>query len=272
MSEITQENYYDKDQAFKKMHASTMKSFLQNGEEAALAQMHGTYNPFPDDPKALLVGNYVHSYFESPEAHEAFKTENADAMLTKKGTLKADYLKADEMIKRIESDNNIMTMIENAPDREYIIEGDIGGAQWAGKLDMVNFDLGYFIDIKTVKTLQKKGGVIGGEYSEYHGGYQDFMTAKFYHLQMAAYQEMLYQMTGKKFTCYILAVTKDRHANAELYQVSEGLLELGMEEINKNQDRIVSVIDGEVAPEKAEAHSDYYNINHRVDLRNIPVL
>lgn len=49
------------------MSFSVFKDF-EKCEAATLAKLKGDWEP-SSDPKALLIGNYVHSYFESEQAH-----------------------------------------------------------------------------------------------------------------------------------------------------------------------------------------------------------
>ncbi len=71
---LSDENYYSTQADWQYMSVSQYKKFLEC-EAAALAKLKGEWVP-STDPKALLVGNYVHSYFESKEVHETFKAEN----------------------------------------------------------------------------------------------------------------------------------------------------------------------------------------------------
>lgn len=263
------EEYYSQDNYYKRMHASTFKSMMFNGESETLAAMRGEYDMFPDK-KALLVGNFLHSHFESPEAHAKFVEEHADEILAKtgknKGKLKSDYVLAEKMIERIEKDPILMELLNAAPVREEVIQGNIFGVDWEGKLDAVNWEMGYFVDFKTVRTLKKShGGLAGAEWVDAYGSYQDFFIGRGYHIQMAAYREMLRQMTGKDFEVYVIAVTKEDEPLAKLYKVSENTLDFGMSEIEKNQDHIVKLINGEVRPEQSETYSRFYRDKYRVD-------
>ena len=56
------------------MSVSLFKDFL-NCEAQALAKLKEEWQPV-SDPTALLLGNYVHSYFESKEAHDKFLEQN----------------------------------------------------------------------------------------------------------------------------------------------------------------------------------------------------
>lgn len=83
--ELTAENYYDNATSFDYMSTSLYKDF-RKCEAFALAKLNGEYMPVMD-PTALLVGNYVHSYFESEASHSAFIEKNKDAMMTKSGAV-----------------------------------------------------------------------------------------------------------------------------------------------------------------------------------------
>lgn len=83
--ELTAENYYDNATSFDYMSTSLYKDF-RRCEAFALAKLNGEYMPVMD-PTALLVGNYVHSYFESEASHSAFIEKNKDAMMTKSGAV-----------------------------------------------------------------------------------------------------------------------------------------------------------------------------------------
>ena len=91
------------------MSFSVFKDFEQC-EAATLAKLRGDWEP-TSDPKALLIGNYVHSYFESEQAHADFISANHKAMMTnpnKKepdGHLRAEYKIADKMIKALSEDD-----------------------------------------------------------------------------------------------------------------------------------------------------------------------
>ncbi|MCK3878647.1 nuclease, partial [Streptococcus suis] len=65
MIKLTQENYYE-DTSY--LSNSRFKRY-QKCQAMALAVDSGSWVEERDET-ALLVGNYVHSYFESPEAHE----------------------------------------------------------------------------------------------------------------------------------------------------------------------------------------------------------
>lgn len=154
--ELTAENYYDNATSFDYMSTSLYKDF-RKCEAFALAKLNGEYMPVMD-PTALLVGNYVHSYFESEASHSAFIEKNKDAMMTKSGALRAPYKVGDNMIKCLGADQ-VFNNLYSVGEKEVIVTGDIFGHQWKGKIDSLNLDKQYFCDIKTTADIHK--GVLG---------------------------------------------------------------------------------------------------------------
>lgn len=122
-------------------------------EARALAELEGEWEDQRDNT-ALLVGNMVHSYFESPEAHKKFMDENADAMISKagktKGQLKSDFMVGQRMIERLEADKQFIDYYVGQ--KEVAVTGKIEGVEFKGKIDCLNVEKGYFVDIKTTKS------------------------------------------------------------------------------------------------------------------------
>ncbi|MDA6092224.1 PD-(D/E)XK nuclease-like domain-containing protein, partial [Streptococcus pyogenes] len=154
------------------------------------------------DNTALLVGNYVHSYFESKAAHEEFKAQNGSEMIstrgTTKGQLKKDYLVAEQMIEALKNDYQFMKYYQGK--KEVAITGFLGQVEFKGKIDCLNVDYGYFVDIKTTKG-PIDDTVWNGQERVY------WFEAYGYILQMAAYKTMLEAKYNKPFKPIIYAVT-----------------------------------------------------------------
>ena len=79
---LSDENYYSQEADLAYMSVSQYKKFLEC-ETAALAKLKGEWTP-ESDPKALLVGNYVHSYFESPKFMKHLKKKIKQDVFFKK--------------------------------------------------------------------------------------------------------------------------------------------------------------------------------------------
>lgn len=202
------EDYYSVASARQYWSISQYKRFREC-EARALAELEGEWEDQRDNT-ALLVGNMVHSYFESPEAHKKFMDENADAMIPKagktKGQLKTDFLVGQRMIERLEADNQFMDYYVGQ--KEVAVTGEIGGVEFKGKIDCLNVEKGYFVDIKTTKSDIDSMVWVQDEASGRNIQVRWF-EAWGYVLQMAAYKKMLKEQYGKEFTPVIYAVTKE---------------------------------------------------------------
>ena len=201
-------DYYSAASARQYWSISQYKRFREC-EARALAELEGEWEDRRDNT-ALLVGNMVHSYFESPEAHKKFMDENADAMISKagktKGQLKADFLVGQRMIERLEADSQFMDYYVGQ--KEVAVTGEIEGVEFKGKIDCLNVEKGYFVDIKTTKSDIDSMVWVQDEASGRNIQVRWF-EAWGYILQMAVYKKMLEEKYGKKFTPIIYAVTKE---------------------------------------------------------------
>ena len=80
---LNKQNYYSQATSWDYWSTSQFKDF-ENCEAAALAKLRDEWQP-TSNPEALLVGNYLHSNYESPEAHRDFIEENHDQIIAKVG-------------------------------------------------------------------------------------------------------------------------------------------------------------------------------------------
>lgn len=257
MTNLTQENYYD-DMDY--LSFSRYKRYLEC-EAKAYASDFWNYDGNTDDT-ALLVGNYVHSYFESEEAHKNFIENNKDELLAKTGKniglLKSKFLIAENMIDTLKDDDNFNRLYHGYSDdiveKEMIVTGDVEGVPLKGKLDSVNLSRGYFVDLKTMKSIYSE---------EYNRELRQRVPAVVnnilnykYHGQLAVYRELLRQMTGKTFRASIVAVSKESVPDKEIIKVDEEWLSDGLEEVVDNIKHVWNVINDIEKPERCE-HCNY---------------
>lgn len=195
-------DYYSRESAIRYWSISQYKRFKEC-EARALAELRGDWTDTRDNT-ALLVGNYVHSRFESKEAHEEFKKLNGSEMISSrgatKGQLKKDYTVAEQMIDALKSDRQFMKYYQGK--KEEAVTGFLGGVEFKGKIDCLNVDRGYFVDIKTTK-----GSIDDTVWNGQERVY--WFEAYGYILQMAAYKTMLEAKYNKPFKPIIYAVTKE---------------------------------------------------------------
>ena len=232
MKELTQENYYQ-DKEY--LSYSRMKQFLKCPARA-LAVEGGAWIESRDETP-LLLGNYVHSYFESQEAHEVFLKENGDKLISKtgktKGQLKKEFLIGDSMIASLKDDPSFNRLYHGSStenvEKEMIVYGEIEGVPFKGKLDSVNLSQGYFADLKTMKSIYDM---------EWNADLRRKVPTAVnnilgfgYHSQLAIYRDLLKQMTGDEFRPIIVAVSKEEVPDKEVIRIDEEWLEEGLEEV-----------------------------------------
>lgn len=198
------DDYYSPESATRYWSVSQFKDF-KKCQAQAVAKLAGEWQE-SSDKTALIVGNYVHSYFESQEAHTAHIEQYSDVMISKsgksKGDLKAPYKAADTMIMALENDEQFMNYYQG--EKEVAATGFIDGVEFKGKIDCLNIDKGYFVDIKTTRFP-----IDETIWSPEFGARLRWFEEYGYVLQMAVYQELLRQTYNKTFLPIIYAVTKE---------------------------------------------------------------
>jgi hypothetical protein len=273
---LTDDNYYESDANWRYWSVSQFKDF-DECQAAALAKLKGDWKP-ESDPKALLVGNYVHSYFESPQAHEKFKKENQsalyksptvnqikaeldrfgipygksdkkDILLAKLndegkflyGDLYADFEVAEQMIRALERQKKLMNFWNG--EKESIVTGKMYGVEWKAKIDLLNVEKGYFIDLKTTADMYKRF------WSNKYSRYVSFVEAYGYNLQMAMYEALLAQKYGKEFISNIFAVSKQDPPDVAWIIPNEHEEAFELDVLESKIEHFDKVKNGEEAPE-----------------------
>lgn len=257
MIELTQENYY---QDTSRLSYSRYKRYKQC-QAKAYAVDNGIWVEERDETP-LLLGNYVHSYFENPEAHEKFMAENGDKLLAKtgknKGKLKSDFIIGDKMIESLKDDDGFNRLYHGYSSdnvqKEMIVCGEIEGVPVKGKLDSVNLSRGYFVDLKTMKSIYSE---------EWNADLRKRVPAAVnnilnfgYHGQLALYRELLKQMTGKEFRPLIVAVSKENVPDKDILKIDEEWLEEVLGNLKADIVEVWNVIQGKQKP-KSCGHCDY---------------
>ncbi len=120
---LTAENYYSQKANEEYMSVSQFKDFCGTYgkmpcEFTAMEKLKGRW----EEPKskALMVGSYVDSYFEG--TLYTFKKKNPD-LFKRDGSLKAEFVKADEIIQRIERDSYFMKFMSGQ--KQVIMTGEL---------------------------------------------------------------------------------------------------------------------------------------------------
>lgn len=222
---LTPQNYYEDTQY---MSTSRFKSFLKC--EAAALSSH-KFKP----TTAMLVGSYVDSYVEG--TLDEFKAGHPEIFKGKgKNELKSDFVKAEEICRVIDNDVRLQQFLGG--EKQKIFTGNLFGLDWKGKLDI--YSKGIAInDLKIMSTVRNKDGT-----------YKDFITPFGYHIQLAVYQELVYQNTGEKLPCYIVALTKESPIDKVIIKVPDHILYRGMEIVKDYTPRLIKLLNREVTPIK----------------------
>ena len=116
---LTNENYFSLDHQQKYMGVSQFKSF-EKCQASALAEVTGNFER--EKTTALLVGSYVDAHFEG--SLDVFKAHNPQ-LFKRDGSLKAEYIKAEQIINRVEEDKLFMQFMSG--NKQVIMIGEIEG-------------------------------------------------------------------------------------------------------------------------------------------------
>ena len=250
---LTVENYYSPIANEIYFSVSQVKRFIEC-ESCALDEI---LNP-KDEKKteALLVGGYVDAYFAGEL--ELFKAENPE-IFKKDGTLKAAYVRAEEIVTRIEGDKLSMMMLDGI--KQSILTGEIGGAPFKIKPDVLlsaeqiravaaafpdmaqyMWDDGAIVDLKVVRDFEPLYRREEGRLS--------FIEYWRYDLQLAVYQEIVRQRTGLTLPCFILAATKQDVPGLALIPVEQDMLDFNLEWLKQKLPRMIAIKSGEEEPDR----------------------
>lgn len=205
---VNKKNYFSKNNNLKYCGSSQFKSFLRC-PAMALAELNGEWQE--EDSTALIVGSYVDAWFEG--TLEAFKAEHPD-VLKKDGTLKADYVKADEIIARVSRDDLFMKYMGGK--KQVVKTGEIEGVPFKIKIDSYHKGKA-IVDLKVIKSFEPL-------WNEEKGIRQDFIQYWGYDIQAAIYQAI----EGKKLPFYICAVTKEKYPDLEIIKIPQRWIDSAM--------------------------------------------
>lgn len=223
--ELNYKNYHSTEANMEYMSASQFKAF-RKCEAAALAELRGEF----ERPKttALLIGKYVDCHFSGLEFNEP-------SIFKKDGTLKAEYLKANEMISKIENDSFCIDIIKRS-EKQVIKTGIIGGVKYKAMYDFLLPDM--IIDLKTTKCFSLL-------YDELTSCYIDWWQAYGYDYQGAVYQAL----NDREVPFGIIAVTKETFPDLDAFIIPDYQLKNCLTEIEALSKRYNAIKLGLLEPE-----------------------
>lgn len=249
---LTNENYFSVENNMKYMGTSQFKSFCKC-EAAALAEAKGEF--VRPKTAALLVGSYVDAHFEG--TLDLFKAQNPE-IFKRDGSLKSEYIQAEQIINRIEQDELFMLLMSGK--KQVIRTGEIAGIPFKIKIDS-------YIDAATCKTIADRFpdaaealGFLDGAIVDLKCmrdtapmwvdgiGKAPFVEAWGYDIQGAIYQAVEGNMLP-----FILAVsTKEDEAGLNAFSISQNDLDAKLMEVDELAPRFQAIKQGLIEPERCE--------------------
>lgn len=241
MVTLTNENYFSPEADKEYLSVSQYKNFcgtkgIYGCEEMALNIIRGEWKK--EMSTALLVGSYVDSHFEGSLA--TFKSKHPE-LFTKQNTLKSEFSKAEEIIKRIERDDYFMKYMSG--EKQRIFTGELFGVNWKCKLDSYNPNL-FITDLKIMRSIRDEN------WSEKVGHRINFIEFYGYDIQAAVYQKIVEINTGKELPFFIAAASKETYTDIEIIGFTEDDHYHIISEIAPNIQRIVDLKEGKAIPDR----------------------
>jgi len=211
MAELTAKNYYEQDEymsvsAFKKLRACEVDGISEKNETSI----------------PMLVGSYVDSFVEG--TLDEFLAEHPEIVSGRgatKGELKADFKQAEVICDYITKNKRIQQFLSG--EKQTIMTGKINGIPFKIKMDSYSPHKA-ICDLKVMRTV-----------TDFRGNFYDFVTPWGYDIQLACYQEIVFQNTGERLPCFIVAVTKENPTNSVIIQIPQSIL-----------DRALYAVEGEI--------------------------
>ena len=239
---LTQNNYYSQEANKAYWSASFVKSML-DCPARALAELRGEY--VRQDSTALLVGSYVDAHFEG--TLDDFQAQHPE-IYKRDGTLKSEYILANDMINRAEQDAVFTSYLDG--DKQKILTGDIDGIPFKAKLDVYKPGV-RIVDLKTTKDMQPM-------YKPEHGRLS-FAEYWNWPLQMAIYQHL----EGNKLPVYLAVITKENPPDIAVIEIPQHILEAEMDALKSQLPSFDAMRKGIVEPVRCE-HCAYCRATKKI--------
>ena len=217
---LNDSNYYSDEANREFFSVSQFKSFM-SCEARAIAELNGEYKR--PVTRALLVGSFVDHYFEG--TLDDFMKENP-AIFTRKHELRAEFKRANEIIKTVKEDVKFMDSLSG--EKQRIFTFDLFGVPWKAKLDSYNPGKA-ITDLKVVARMYK-------------------LPQWRYDIQGAIYQKGVEIVTGEKLPFYLAVVTKEKVMDRDIWQVPQSTLDMALRQVEENIGRYADIKAGLIEP------------------------
>ena len=246
---LTDDNYYSHEANWQYMSASQFKAF-RRCESAAMAELLGDWEQ--GESTALLTGSYVDAYFSGELAQ--FKRRTPE-LFKKDGTLKADYIKAHAIARRLEQDGLARMLL--AGGHQVIKTGQIGGVWYKAKFDslleegevdaicdsfpavreMVPFGGGMIVDLKCMRDFED----VWDEEAHEKVNWINYWG---YDIQGAIYQHL----DGRHAPFVIVGATKEVEPDITAVNIPDEELAVCLEDVKALSQRYAAIKRGDIAP------------------------
>ena len=228
---LTPENYYSPEANWAYFSTSQIKTLMECPARA-MAELRGEYvRPASD---ALLIGGYVDTYFEG--TLQQFADEHPE-VFKRNGELRAEFVHANTMIARAESDPVFMEYLQG--EKQVIRTGTIDGYPFKIKMDVYHPER--IVDLKTTKDFEPvyKPGQ----------GRMSFAEAYLYTLQGAIYQAV----EGGNKPFYLAAITKEKPMpDIAVIQIGQHYMDAEMALLRQNLPYYDAIKQGVIEPPRCE--------------------
>lgn len=261
---VTPENYYAPEIQMAYMGATQYKAF-QKCEAAALAELRGEYTP--SGSTALLVGGYIDAHFSGELP--LFQANHPD-IFKRDGQLKAEYMKAQTVISRMEEDE-LYSMLMSGK-KQVIFTGFIAGVPFKIKIDSL-------LDAQTCEEIVRRFPNTGAALGMCDGAIVDQKAMKdmemvwsmedhckvpFVEYYGYDIQGAIYQAIEGHMLPFILAVgTKEDSPDLQAMYISDGDLAAKLAEVEDKAPRYQAIKEGRIQPTRCE-HCDYCKATKRL--------
>ena len=242
---LTSKNYFSKRANQLYFSASQVKAF-RKCEAAALAEIKGKYER--PASTALTVGSYVDAALTGDL--DGWKSVHPE-ILKRDGSLKAEFVQAQDMVDRAKSDKLFMEYLRGR--HQAIMTGKLFGVPFKAKFDALRNDR--IVDLKTVRDMQPV--YLPGQ------GRVDFATAWDWPLQMAIYQKIVEINKGVKLPCFLAVITKEAPADLALIRIEQERMDAEMAWLEQALPRYEAIKTGAIQPERC-GHCAYCRETHKI--------
>ena len=235
---LTADNYYTLDADREYCSSSQIKQFKQC-EARTIATLNGEWEDEKTD--ALLFGSIVDALWENDGNLDEYAQDHPELFSSRgatKGQLLAKFQKAVGCYERTKRDELFSQFMSG--EKQHIFTGEIEGVPFKAKLD--SYHPGRcIVDLKTTKSITEPFYVPDT-------GHVSFVEKFDYFIQLAIYQELVYQNTGERLPCFIAAVSKEDTPDIEVIYIDDEKLKEALQEVKQTIPSIGMLKSGEVEP------------------------